>query len=77
MKTAAQETAPLSSQRLLQSSSGGRSACKILVKGSSVQSSACFTKGFRKSQGADVTVKGFSSFLDMRRCKDWDHEISS
>ena len=77
MKTAAQETALLSSERLLQSSSGGRSACKILVKGSSVQSSACFTKGFRKSQGADVTVKGFSSFLDMRRCKDWDHEISS
>ena len=28
------------------------------------------------SQGADVRMKGFSAFLDMRRCKDWDHEVS-
>ena len=21
-------------------------------------------------------MKGFSDFLDMKRCKDWDHEIS-
>ena len=30
-----------------------------------------------QSQEADVTTKGFGVFLDMRKCKDWDHEISS
>ena len=24
-----------------------------------------------------VTMKGFSAFLDMKRCKDWDREIGS
>ena len=27
--------------------------------------------------GPDVTMKEFSAFLDMRRCKDWDHKICS
>ena len=42
-----------------------------------MQSSAYFTKDFCWSRGADVTMKGFSAFLDMKRYKDWDHEISS
>ena len=43
---------------------------------SSMQSSTHFTKFFCQSRGADVTRKGFSAFLDMRRHKDWDLEIS-
>ena len=39
----------------------------ILVKGELVQSSTYFTKVFCSSRGADVAVKGFSAFLDMRR----------
>ena len=40
-----------------------------------MQSSTHFTKGFLLV--TDVTLKGFSAFLDMKRCEDWDHEISS
>ena len=32
---------------------------------------------FCESQGEGVTMKGFSAFLDLKRCKDWDCEISS
>ena len=32
-------------------------------------------KRLSATRGADVTMKGFSAFLDMRRCKDWHHEI--
>ena len=39
-----------------------------------MQSSAYFTKGF--PLGTDVNMKGFGIFLDMRRSKDRDHEIS-
>ena len=39
-----------------------------------MQSSAYFTKGLLL--GADVNMKGFSIFLDMRRCRDRDHEIN-
>ena len=34
-------------------------------------------KVFCQSRGADVIMKGFSDFLDKKRCKDWNHEISS
>ena len=29
------------------------------------------------SRGADITVKDFTAFLDVRRCKNWAHKISS
>ena len=29
------------------------------------------------SQRADAAMKGFSAFLDMMKCKEWDHEINS
>ena len=41
-----------------------------------MQASTYFTNIFCQSQGADVTMKGFSAFSDMRRYKDWDHEVS-
>ena len=34
-------------------------------------------KVFCQSPGAGVTMMRFSAFLDMKRCKDWDHEITS
>ena len=34
-------------------------------------------KFFCQSWGADVTMKGSRAFLDVKRHKDWDHEISS
>ena len=36
-----------------------------------------FTRGFLLDVRADVTMKGFSDFLGMKRHKDCDHEISS
>ena len=30
-----------------------------------------------QSQGADITMKDFSAFLDMKRCKNWAHKIFS
>ena len=42
-------------------------------RGSSVPWSTHFTKGFCYSWGSDVTMKGFSASLDMKRYKDWDH----
>ena len=32
---------------------------------------------FCESQGEGVTMKAFSAFLDLKRRKDWDCEISS
>ena len=39
-----------------------------------------FVSGIQKvtssqSQGADITMKDISIFLDMRRCKNWAHKI--
>ena len=31
----------------------------------------------RFSAGHDVTMKGSSDFLDMKKCENWDQEISS
>ena len=52
---------------------------KIFVKGEFNAIKCLLYKrlsGLQKAQGADDTMKGFSDFLNMKRCKDWDHEIS-
>ena len=66
-----------SSERRLQRGSGGKSIYKILVKGEFNAIKCLLYKRFSASQGADIIMKGFSAFLDMKRCKDWDHEINS
>ena len=66
-----------SSEKLLQRGSRGKSIFKILVKGEFNAIKCLLCKRFSVSQGADVTMKAFSAFLDMKKCKDWDHEISS
>ena len=55
------------------SGSWGKSMDKVLVKGEWIPLSIHFTKSLLL--GSNVTMKGFSAFLDMRRCKDWDHKI--
>ena len=57
MRTAAQETAPQITQKLLQRDSGGRSVW-FWWRGSSVQSSTYFTKGFLpgKTWGTEVII---------------------
>ena len=67
-----------SSERLLQRGSGARSVYKILVRGEFNAVKCLFYKGISASHhSADVVMKGFNAFLGMKRCKDWDHEISS
>ena len=72
MRTAAWETAP---QRTLRDCSkeavGKIQDVRFWLRGSSEQSSTHFTTGFL------LVTKGFSDFLDMKGCKDWDEEISS
>ena len=36
-----------------------------------------FAEGFASHKGADITMKEFSVFLDMRRCKNCAPKISS
>ena len=56
----------------------------ILVKGEYVQSSTYFYKSFLLvlwsfclSWETVITMKNFSAFLDIRRCKNWAHWINS
>ena len=68
----------LSSERLLQSGSGGRPVYKVLVRGEfNTMKYSFYKRFFCSSWGSDVTMKGFSASLNMRRCKDWDHKICS
>ena len=71
------DSTSVSSERLLQKCSGGRPICDFwegVVQDSSMQLSTHFT---RFSASHEELMKGFSAFLDIKRCKDWDHEISS
>ena len=57
--------------------SQGRSIYKISVKGEFSAIKQLLYKRFSTSHKDDVITKRFSAFLDMRICKDWNHEISS
>ena len=65
-----------SSGRLLQTVSGGRSRYKILVKSEFSAIKQLFYKGFLIVTSADVSMKGFSAVLDMRRCKEQTPGVS-
>ena len=66
-------------ERMLHRGSGGRSIYKILVKGEFNAIKCLLYKRFSAShqREADVIMKGFSAFLDLKQCKDWDHGTSS
>ena len=63
-----------SSERLLQRDRGRRSIYKILVNG---EFSAIRHSFYKRFSAADIIMKVFSAFLDTKRCKGWDHKISS
>ena len=59
-----------SSERLLQSGRGGRSIYKVLVKEEfNTMKHSFLQKVFCYSWGSDVTMMGFSVFLDIRRLR--------
>ena len=65
-----------SSEQLLQRGRGKVSIHVILVKGRVYAvKHRYFAESFCQSQVADVTMKDFSAFLDMRRCKDCPETI--
>ena len=66
-----------SSERLHQSGNGGRSICKILLKGGFNEIIGLLCKIFLLVTMNWCHHRGFSVFLVMKRFKDWDHEISS
>ena len=73
MKTVAQEAAPQIALRDCSKAAVGASQyTRFWWRESSIPWSTHFTKGFCYSWGSDVTVKGFSASLDLRRYKDWD-----
>ena len=78
MRTAAWETAPQAALGNCSSAAVGKVMTYDVGEGA-VQCNRVLIlqKVCCQSRGADVTAKGFSASLDMRRCKDWDHEISS
>ena len=49
---------------------------KFWTKQSSITLSSNFTKGFLLVTGYFI-MKGFSVFLDMKTCNDWDHKMGS
>ena len=77
MRTVDWERASKIAGKLLQRGNGQGQYVRLWWRESSKPSSSHFTKGFLLARGADVTMKGFSAFLDKRRFKDWDQEISS
>ena len=66
------------SERLLQRGSGGRSIYKVFEKEEFKAVKCLLYKRFSASHKELMSPRrDFVDFLDMRRCKDWDHEISS
>lgn len=72
------DSSSASSEKLFQSGSGGKVNVYDFGEGR-VQCNQALTlqEVFCKSRGADVMMKGFSAFLEMRSCRGWGHEISS
>ena len=78
MRTTARETAPWIALRdCFEGVAGESRNIRLQWRGSSVRSSTCFRDGFLLVTGSWRHHEAFSDFLDMRRGKDWDHEISS
>ena len=71
------DSIPGSSERFLQRGTGRRSIYEILMKGRVLcNQMLILQKVFCWLQEANVSMKGFSDFLDMKGSKDSDHKIS-
>ena len=80
MRTVTQETAPQTVLRNCSKEVVGEDQCicLILVKGVFHASQHFTYKRCSASYEELISpMRRFSACLDMRRCKDWDHEISS
>ena len=79
MRTAASETVPQITLRNCSKEvgGGGQYICDFGERGIHVIEHICFAEGFDKSGGVGITMKDFSAFLDMRRCTNRAHTISS
>ena len=76
----AQETAPQIALRDCSRKSWGKVnilICDFVEGGVQCSQVLILQNIFRLSQGADVTMKGFTAFLDWRKCKGWVRELSS
>ena len=69
------DSTPDSSEKLLQPGSGG-GRYNFGEGGVQCNQALVLQKVFCSFQGADVNMKGFSAFINMKRCKDWDHETT-
>ena len=77
MRTIAREAAFQITLRNCPRGRGDVGVSVILVKGEFMQSSVYFCRRFLLVTGADVTMKEFSAFLDVRRCMNWAYKIGS
>ena len=79
MRTTAWETAPQTAlgNCFREVGRGEVNKCDFGEGGVHVIKHLPLQKVFYWSRGADVTMKGFGTFLDMGRCKDWAYTISS
>ena len=78
MGTADQGTGARRTLRLLRRGRGGRPMDEVWVtRGVQHSQALILQKLFCPSRGAGVTRKGPGPSLDMSRCGDWCHEISS
>ena len=79
MRTAAWGTAPQIALRNCSTEAAGKLSIYDFGEGGggrSMQSSVYFTKGFLLVSRSWYHHKGFSAFLDTKRCKDWGHAVS-
>ena len=76
MRTAAWRTEPQMALRDCSTEAVGEAQyIRFWWRGSSMQSSAYFTKGFLLVTRSWCHHKGFSALLDMKRYKDWGHAV--
>ena len=76
MRTAAWRTEPQMALRDCSTEAvGGAQYIRFWWRGSSMQSSAYFTKGFLLVMRSWCHHKGCSAFLDVKRCKEWGHAV--
>jgi len=77
VRTIDQETAFQITLRNCSKEDGGERSVLyiILVKWGTCSQAHVLAEACSYSRGADVTMKDFSTFIDMGRCKDWAHKI--
>ena len=76
-KVRSADNASDSSEKLLQGGGGRNQYIWFYWRESWCNQALIFTEVFCYSWGVNISIKAFTIFLDMRRCKKWVHRISS